>query len=240
MNAALVGGCAAAGAATGVVMDMLAARVPIPATAPSGAPPDDDGDAPVSTVPPRPLPVELIGAAALTAALFGVAALRLGAMPELAPFCVLFAGLVAVSVSDIRVGLVPRVFLYPTVGLVAVGLVAASAVKGDWHASLDAAIGGAAAFAVFFAIWWLVPRSMGFGDVRLAGVIGLSLGWLGLRQVYLAFVLAFVIGSIVGLAKMAVQRTGRKTALPFGPALAAGAVIGVLWGGTLANLWFHP
>lgn len=250
VDAALVGGCAAAGAATGLLMDVMAARVPLPVRTPPASTPEGDADLPAPAALPAPAdppapgpgpgPAELIGVIAITAVLFGAAAVRLGAAPDLAPYCVLFAGLVAVSVADVRVGLVPRVFLYPTAGLVAVGLVAASAVGHDWHAMIDAVIGGAAAFAVFFAIWWFSPRSMGFGDVRLAGVIGLSLGWLGLRQVYLGFVVAFVVGSIVGLVKMAVQGTGRKTALPFGPALAIGAIVGVLWGSTLANLWFHP
>ncbi len=271
VNAALVGGCAAAGAVAGVFMDVLASRVPphrasIPAPvssaagdstaaghAPLGAPPSaatlpaatvpgttPSPDPPQAVPPPaRPIPAERSVVVVVTAVLFAGAAARLGTVPELGAYCALFAGLVAVSVTDIRVGLVPRAFLYPTAGLVAAGLVAASAVDADWRPCLDALIGGAAAFGTFFAVWWLVPRSMGFGDVRLAGVIGLSLGWLGLRQVYLGFVVAFVVGSVVGVAKMVVQRTGRKTALPFGPALAAGAVVGVLWGSTLASLWFR-
>ena len=71
---------------------------------------------------------------------------------------------------------------------------------------------------------------MGFGDVRLAGVIGVGLGWLGYRQLYLGFLVAFVVGSGDRLVMMLVQGTGRKTPLPFGPALAVGAVVGVLWG----------
>jgi leader peptidase (prepilin peptidase)/N-methyltransferase len=192
-----------------------------------------------ATAPPPPTLLERGVVAVVTGVLFGAAAARIGAAPDLAAYCVLFAGLVTVSVTDIRVGLVPRVYLYPTLALVAVALVASSGLDGNWRSLLDAAIGGAAAFLVFFAIWWVAPRSMGFGDVRLAGVMGFALGWLGLRQVYLGFVVAFVAGSVFGLVKIAVQGTGRKTSLPFGPALALGAVVGVLFGATLANLWFH-
>lgn len=181
-----------------------------------------------------------MGAAALTAALFAGAAARFGAVPELAAYCVLFGGLVALSVADVRVGLVPRRIVYPTLGLMALALVASAAVAGEWRPLLDAAIGGAAAFLVFFVIWAVAPRSMGFGDVRLAGVIGAGLGWLGWRQLYLGFLVAFVAGAVVGVVKMAVQGTGRKTSLPFGPALAVGAVVGVYWGGYLADLWIHP
>ncbi|MGH9093095.1 MAG: prepilin peptidase, partial [Acidimicrobiales bacterium] len=208
--------------------------------APAG---DEAGGTPapaLAVVPAPPGTAERVAAAVVTGALFAGAALRFGAVPELAAYCVLFAGLVAVSVADVRVGLVPRLLVYPTLGLMAVALVGAAAAAGDWGDLLRAAIGGAVGFGVFFAIWFVAPRSMGFGDVRLAGVIGAGLGWLGYGELYLGFLVAFVVGAAVGLVKMAVQGTGRKTSLPFGPALAAGAVVGVLWGGTLANLWLHP
>jgi leader peptidase (prepilin peptidase)/N-methyltransferase len=233
----------------GLVLDEVAARIPRPAPAAAAAPVEAGAAAPAVEAPAAPAPepylpappgiLEHVAAVSVTALLFGGAAARLGAVPSLAAYCVLFAGLVAVSVADIRVGLVPRKLLYPTLGLMAVALVAATAEAGAYHLLAQAAIGGAAAFALFFAIWFVSPRSMGFGDVRLAGVIGAALGWLGYRQLYLGFLAAFVVGSVVGVAKMAVQGTGRKTALPFGPALAVGAVVGVLWGGYLANLWFH-
>lgn len=222
----------------GPLLDEVGARIPpsrrsTPAAAEAGGTP-----APV-LVPAPPGTAERVLAAVVTGALFAGAALKFGAVPELAAYCVLFGGLVAVSVADVRVGLVPRVLVYPTLALMAVGLVAAAGVDGDWRSLLSAAIGGAAGFLVFFAIWFVAPRSMGFGDVRLAGVIGAGLGWLGYAELYLGFLVAFVVGAAVGLVKMGVQGTGRKTSLPFGPALAAGAVVGVLWGGTLANLWLH-
>ena len=202
---------------------------PVEAPGPSAAP----------ARPAPPTPAERVGVGLLTAVLFGAAAARIGADPVLAAYCVFFAGLVAMSVADVRVGLVPRKFLYPTLLLTAVGLVAASAVSGDWHRLLTAAIGGLAAFAVFFAIWFIAPRSMGFGDVRLAGLIGMALGWLGLGEVYIGFLVAFVAGSVFGVVKMVVQGTGRKTALPFGPGLAIGGVVGVLWGPCLVHLWLQ-
>jgi leader peptidase (prepilin peptidase)/N-methyltransferase len=257
------GGPAGAGAGAAAGDDAAAATADAPATAAAaagahepGTPSDLDLDealdleevaeleelleleeGPEPPAPPRAL--ERVGVAALTALLFGGAAARLGAVPVLAPACVLFAGLVAVSVCDIRVGLVPRKFVYPTLVLTAVGLLAASAVTSHWHPLLDAAIGAVAGFGVFFAIWFVAPRAMGFGDVRLAGLVGLSLGWLGLGAVYMGFLAAFIAGSVIGLVKMTVQHTGRKTVLPFGPALAVGGVVGVLWGPYLSNLWFH-
>ncbi len=184
-----------------------------------------------------PGPAEVAAAAVVTAVLFAAAAVRFGPVPELAAYCVLFAGLVGISVADLRVGLVPRVLLYPTLGLMVLALVGAAAVSGDWGALGRAAIGGSLAFAVFFVLWWFAPRGLGFGDVRLAGLMGTALGWLGLAHVYVGFLSGFVLGALMGTVKMLAQGTGRKTRFPFAPALAAGTVIGVLWGGWLANYW---
>ena len=243
MNDLLVGGCAAGGVVAGIVLDEIGARVPPARTAAEATPDQEGGVSPVPVTDLRPAPpsgAERVVAAALTGFLFAAAAVRFGPVPELAAYCVLFGGLVCASVADIRVGLLPRKIVYPTLGLMTVALVAASSVSGDWRSLLDAAIGGVAGFLVFFIIWFISPRAMGFGDVRLAGLIGAGLGYLGFRQLYLGFLVSFVAGVVIGLGKMAVQGTGRKTALPFGPALAVGAVIGVLWGGYLANLWVHP
>lgn len=195
------------------------------------------GDSAVAA-PAAPATVpEVAGVGLLTALLLGLAAARLGPVPALAAYVVLFAGLVAVSVVDVRVGLLPRAILYPAAGLAAVALLAASAVDDRWGALGRAAICGAVALVVFFAIWWVYPRGLGFGDVRLAAVMAGALGWLGYDQVYVGFVAGFLVGAVIGLVKMAVQGTGRKTRLPFGPALAAGCVVGVLWGAWFAHLW---
>jgi len=237
------------------VLDEIGARIP-PRRRSATDQPEDAGSTPAQNgagsvsegAPSGPVPVvappppgvwEREAAAVVTGALFAGAAIKFGAVPELAAYCVLFGGLVAISVADLRVRLVPRVILYPTLALMTLAFVAAAAVARHWHPLLDAAIGGAVCFAVFFVIWFIAPRGMGFGDVRLAGLIGAGLGWLGFGQVFVGFLAAFVVGAVIGLVLMTVKGTGRKTALPFGPALAAGCVFGVLFGGTLAHLWLH-
>ena len=95
------------------------------------------------------------------------------------------------------------------------------------------------AFGLFFAIWWFIPRGMGFGDVRLAGAIGFTTGWLSLLHAYVAFLAGFVVGMVFGLALMVVSSAGRKTRIPFAPSLSVGAVIAVLWGAHLAQSLFH-
>lgn len=181
-------------------------------------------------------PVDRVAAAAVTGALLAVTALRVGAVPELAAYCVLGAGLVAIAITDLRVGLVPRKLLYPTLGAVAVALVAVSADEGRWGELVGAAAGGVVAFAVFALVWWFYPKGMGFGDVRLAGLAGMALGWLGFRPLYLGFLAAFIAGLVFGVVNLAARGT---TKFPFAPALATGTMVGVLWGGYLGNLWFH-
>ena len=257
MDAALVGGCAVAGLTIGLILDDVAARIPparpraptpessavASATGLPAAPPAPEPEPPA---PERPMPApprvpERVAVSVFTALAFGLAAVRIGAQPELAAYCALFGGLVAVSVADLRVGLVPRVLLYPTFGLMAAALVAADAVDGRWPPLEHAAIGGAVAFAFFFALWWFYPRGIGFGDVRLAGVLGAGLGWISFGALYVGFASAFLLGVVVGLVLMARNGTGRKTRLAFGPPLALGGMVGVLWGTWFTHFWTaHP
>jgi leader peptidase (prepilin peptidase)/N-methyltransferase len=236
--------CALAGAAAGAVLYGVAARVP-PAPAKAVAAPDEDHlpDAPeveveVPVRAPLPAsPLEAVIAAVVNGVLLLAAAIRIGPVPALAVYCVLFTGLVALSVTDLRVGLVPRSILYPWLGLVAVALVGASAGSSNWHALWVSVACGAAVFALFFTIWFLFPRGMGFGDVRLAGVIALALGWLGPLHVYIGLVAGFVVGSVYGIVAMVVTGRGRRTRFPFAPALSVGAVVSVLWGGAIITAW---
>ncbi len=256
MNVVLDVGCGLAGAVTGAILYDVGARVP-PHRAPS---PSEDGSSgtngdvvPVATngnrdaahgqaaEPEVPAPpasrLEQLAATLVTAALFVGAAIRFGPVPELAAYCVFFAGLVLLSVTDLRVGLVPRRLLYPWLVLVAVALAGASWADSDWHRFAVAALCGVTTFAVFFVLWFAYPKGLGFGDVRLAGVIGVALGWLGLWHVYLGILMAFFFGAVTGVVVMVANHSGRKTRIRFAPALAGGAAVSVLWGGTIINAW---
>jgi leader peptidase (prepilin peptidase)/N-methyltransferase len=213
-----------------------------------GAAEADDADDPVPAeadvgiahlLPSGPAPVRTAAAAVVTGALFAGAAAHFGRDLVLAPFCVFFALLVVISVTDLSHRLVPRRLLYPALVLIAPLLVATSAVDHSWNSLTGSVIAGATAFILFFGVWWFVPRGMGFGDVRLSGVIGLSVGYLSLLHTYVAFLAGFVIGMLFGLALMGVSSAGRKTRIPFAPSLAAGAVLAVFWGGHIAQGLFH-
>ena len=100
-----------------------------------------------------------------------------------------------------------------------------------------AVLGGAVMFALYFGLCFAYPAGMGFGDVKLAGVLGLFVGWLGWGEWAVALFLGFLLGAVFGIALMAVRRGGRKTAVPFGPFMLLGTLIAVLWGGRLADLY---
>ena len=174
-----------------------------------------------------------------TAALFVSAGLRFGAAWELPAFLLFLASLAAITAIDLEHYIIPNRVVYPTLfggfGL----LVVAAAAEGDWNALLHALIGSAVAWAFLLTLHLISPRSMGFGDVRLAAVLGLFLGWLSLGHVFLGLFLGFLLGAVLSVLLIALRLKGRKDHIPFGPFLAAGAVIAVLAGSTILA-WYQP
>lgn len=172
-----------------------------------------------------------------TAALFVAAALRLGADPALPAFLVGFAALLAISAVDLERFIVPNRIVYPALFIAAPLLVMAAVVDGDWSSLRDAALGGLLAWVVLFAIHMASPKGMGFGDVRLAGLIGVLLGWLSIGHVLLGLFLGFLTAAVVGVGLVAVRLRTRKDKVPFGPFLALGAILAVLFGGPILS-WY--
>jgi leader peptidase (prepilin peptidase)/N-methyltransferase len=205
---------------------------------------DSDDPAPEDRTVPNLLPQGVspprtAAATLVTGALFGLAAVHFGRDLVLAPFCAFFAMLVVISVTDLSHRLVPRRLIYGGLALIVPLLVATSAVDHTWHSLDGALIAAVVAFGLFFAVWWFVPRGMGFGDVRLAGAIGFTTGWLSLLHAYVAFLAGFLVGMVFGLILMAVSSAGRKTRIPFAPSLSVGGVIAVFWGASIAQSLFH-
>ncbi len=176
---------------------------------------------------------------ALTAVLFLAAAFRFGWSPTLPAVMVFFAGLVALAAVDVERYLLPKKIVYPTGAMVGAILVIATAVQGQWSRLAVAAACGGVAFGLFFALNYANPAWLGFGDVRLAAVIGVMLGWLGVAYVLLAFLIANLAGIVVMGALMGAGKAGRKTKMPYGVFLAAGAVLAVFGGAAFGHL-LHP
>ncbi len=176
---------------------------------------------------------------AVAAGASAILVVRVGLHPVLIAWLVATVGFEVMAAVDLERLIIPNRVLYPT-GLAVAGLlVVASAVGGRW-ADLGWAVASAAvAGAVFFAVHAVVPHGMGFGDVRLAVVVGLATGWASPSRAFVAFLLAFVIGAVGGVLVMVVTDQGRRAKVPFGPFLAIGAYGTFVVGGPLARLVFH-
>jgi leader peptidase (prepilin peptidase)/N-methyltransferase len=174
---------------------------------------------------------------AATGALFLVMALRIGLEPELPAFLYLAAIGVALWMIDIDVRRLPDPIVLPSYVVGTVLLAVAAAVSQEWEPLVRALIGMAALYAFYFLLALIYPAGMGFGDVKLAGVLGLYLAWLGWAELVVGAFLGFMLGGVVGILLMLTRRAGRKSQLPFGPYMLAGAFLSILWGGALADLY---
>jgi leader peptidase (prepilin peptidase)/N-methyltransferase len=166
----------------------------------------------------------------VTGALFAGLALRFGDDWVLPAYLVLAAALVTLSAIDLRLFLLPNRIVYPLamVSIVLLGLAALA--DGDADLFVRALACAVGAFLVFFVLHFISPRAMGFGDVKLAFVLGLFLGWLGVGETVLGLFLGFVYGAVVGLVLIATKIRTRKDHVPFGPFLAAGALTAIFVG----------
>jgi leader peptidase (prepilin peptidase)/N-methyltransferase len=163
-------------------------------------------------------------------ALFAGAAARLGFNGDLPAFLFLLAGLLALACIDVEQLILPKSIVYVTLLLVVVSLILDAAVTGQWKKLLVAAICSAAWFVVFFLMNLASPRILGFGDVRLALVLGFGLGWLGWRYVVLGFFASNVIGLLVSLVLIAGKKIRRDQPVPYGVFLAFGTALALYAG----------
>jgi leader peptidase (prepilin peptidase)/N-methyltransferase len=138
---------------------------------------------------------------------------------------------------DARTRFLPSVIIWPTYVVVAAGLRAAAIATGEWGSLRRAVIAGAIGFAVFYVLWFAFPRGVGFGDVRLSGLLGLALGWLGWGQFASGLYGGFFLGAVVGIVLIAARVMTRKQMVPFGPFMLVGALAGVLLGAPLERLY---
>jgi leader peptidase (prepilin peptidase) / N-methyltransferase len=174
---------------------------------------------------------------AATAALFAGVAIRLGATWELPAFLLLAAALVALSLIDLRLFILPNRIVFPVTAWSLVLLAAAAVADGDADPLLRALGCATSIFLVFFVLHLLSPRALGFGDVKLSFLLGLALGWLGVGEAVLGIVLGFVLGALIGVLLLVTRIKTRKDHVPFGPFLAAGAMVAVLAGEAIID-WY--
>ncbi|MEM9714087.1 MAG: prepilin peptidase [Actinomycetota bacterium] len=185
----------------------------------------------------EPISVRYPAVEVLTGAAFAVMALRFGASWELPAFCVLMAGLVAVSAIDLDVRRIPTAILRVTAAGGLPFLVVAAVVASDPWPLVRVVAGAGGAYGALLVVHLVSPQGMGFGDVRLAGLLGAFLGWLGPGHVPVGLMAGFFYGSVGGVAVLLARRGDRRTAIPFGPFLALGAVTAILAGEPLLDLY---
>lgn len=171
----------------------------------------------------------------LTAALFGVALWRLGLTPELPAVLAFIFGGVLLAVIDMKVQRLPTRLVYLTLAAVGAGLLFASVVEGEW-VPLATAVAGGLLFANAFFLIWLVGRNLvgvmviGLGDVRLALLLGLLLGWYGLPYVLYGAIAGNLLALLV-VGALYLRKGALQARYSFGPSLIAGTLAVVLFHG---------
>ena len=169
---------------------------------------------------------------AATAVLFGVALWRIGFSAELPAVLAFIFGGVLLAVIDWRVQRLPTRIVYFTLAAVAAGLGFAALVQWNWVPLATALAGGVLFANAFFLIWLVSTKFAGFmiiglGDVRLAAVLGLLLGWYGLPYVLYGAIAGHLLAVLVVVASSVHQRK-LHIRYSFGPPLIAGALAVVL------------
>lgn len=173
----------------------------------------------------------------LTGVLFAVMALKFGADWALPAFIYLAAVGVALALIDLDVKRLPNVLTLPSYA-VGAALLGVAALTGHGAAPyLRALLGMLALFAFYFLLVLVYPSGMGLGDVKLAGVLGLYLGWLGWGSLVVGAFSAFLLGGLVGVGLMLFKGAGRKAKIPFGPFMLLGALVAILVGQQLAHAY---
>lgn len=172
-----------------------------------------------------------------TAGLFAGLAAHFGAGAELPAYLYLAALGVVLSAIDLELRKLPDRLTLPAyvVGVVLLGV--ASLAGDDAGALVRALLAMAAGFGFYFLLAVVYPAGMGFGDVKLAGVLGLFTGWLGWDVWAVGLFAAFLLGGLVSVGLLLAGRANRKSAVPFGPFMVAGSLLAVVVGEPIARAW---
>lgn len=149
-----------------------------------------------------------------------------------------FAALsIVLTLIDLDTHRLPDSIVLPSY-LVAGTLFTVSAMlTGEWQLLLRAGIGMASLYLFYLVLRLIRPGGMGGGDVKLAGVIGMYLGWLGWGALAVGTFAAFLYGGVFGVILILLRRAGRKSAIPFGPWMILGAWTGVFAGEAIGR-WY--
>lgn len=177
-----------------------------------------------------------------TGALFAGMAVRLSDAHHgwalLPAFLYLAAIGVALTAIDLDTQKLPNRIVLPSYPVLLALVAVPSLLVGDAAALVRGLLAGAVLYAAYFVLCFATAgRGLGFGDVKLAGLLGFGLGWLGWPSVLVGVLAAHLVGGLVVIGLVLVAGAGRKTRVPFGPMLIAGALVGIFAGVPLGSAY---
>ncbi|MDX1600153.1 MAG: prepilin peptidase [Anaerolineales bacterium] len=175
------------------------------------------------------IPLRVFGVEVASGLVFGLAAVRFGLSLHTALVCLFSALLIVFFVIDLEHGLVPNRLLFPSMGLAIFAIPFA-----PWEDPLGQLVGGVLSFGVLFAIAHLAAGGMGMGDVKLAALLGVILGF---PAIVPGLLVAFISGGAVAGGLLLAGRIERRDPMPFGPFLSAAGVLFLLYGDQIVHWW---
>ncbi|MGA5000826.1 prepilin peptidase [Streptomyces arboris] len=210
-------------------------QAPAPYEADASVPYEADASVPYADERPASVPYAPGVLAPLITVLACVAlAAATGARPELAGWLLLAPVAVLLATVDRRVHRLPDPLTLPLAAAAVLLLGGASLLPGHAGSWTSGLLGGLVLGGFYLLLFLINPNGMGFGDVKLALALGIALGWYGWEVLFLGGFAGFLFGAVYGLGLVLLRRAGRKTGIPFGPFMIAGAFTGVLLGALTA------
>ncbi|WP_433171259.1 prepilin peptidase [Actinoallomurus sp. CA-150999] len=178
----------------------------------------------------RPIRATRPGIAVTTAVAFGALAWRFSGRADLPAYLYLAVVGALLAFIDVAVKRLPDPFTLPSY-LVGLALLSGAALLGGHPMRLAHALTGLAALWALYALQhFFAPGAIGWGDVKLSGLLGLYLGWLGAQAWWLGTLAGFGLGGLYAAGALITRRASRKSEIPFGPFMLAGALVGILAG----------
>ncbi|MGI5192129.1 prepilin peptidase [Streptomyces sp. CA-288835] len=168
--------------------------------------------------------------ATVTATVCAVLAAATGARPELLVWLLLVPVGVLLAVVDFAVHRLPDVVTLPLAASALILLGGAALLPGAGGSWKTALLGSLALGACYLLLFLINPKGFGFGDVKLGPALGAVLGWYGWGILLIGTFAGYLFGAVYGVGLILARRAGRKSAIPFGPFLMAGAFAGILLG----------
>lgn len=232
LQAAIV--CAVLAAVAGYLSPLVVRRLPEPAERPE----EERSEAERAEGPKEPyaavadLPWFASAAMLVSGAAAGLVAWTLGWDWVLLVVVPLVPVVVALSVVDLRTRMLPALVVWPAFLYALVAVVLHAWLVATWHDLQRALVCLGVGYVFYFGLWFVNPRGLGFGDVRLSAVLALVLGYLGAPQFVLGMYAGFLLLGVPGLVLALVKRrlSYLRTHFPFGPFMAAGALLGIVAG----------